>query len=102
MIGVGVAATFVIVLSHALPEVSGSNPEKAKTEQTDQSTDIKVIAAPSDVVLGGIIQLQDADRFLIETLLIEKVETLEFQKLAYIFSDYFHVLFRAIISPNAP
>lgn len=102
MIVVGITAIFVVVLSQALPEVSGSHAEKAKTEQSDQDSDVKVIAAPSDVVPGGVIQLHDVNRFLLETIIREKVETQEFQKFVYVFSDYFNVLFGAIISPNAP
>lgn len=102
MIVVGITATFVIVLSQALPDISGSANQKAKTEQTDQDKDVHIVAAPSDVVVGGVIELHDADRFLLETLISQKVETLELPNFIHALSGYFNVLFRAIISPNAP
>lgn len=102
MIVVGITATFVIVLSQALPDIYGSTNKKAKTEQSDQEAEVRIVAAPSDVVVGGVVELHDADRFLLETLISQKVETLEILNFAHALSGYFNVLFRAIISPNAP
>jgi hypothetical protein len=102
MIVVGITATIVIVLSQALPEISESVNEKAKTEQTEKTPDQKVISAPSDVVPGGITQVNDADRSLLETFIYEKCEVIEFNCDPDIFSNFFNILFRAIISPNAP
>ncbi|MGE0587533.1 MAG: hypothetical protein AB7O48_03100 [Cyclobacteriaceae bacterium] len=103
MIVAGVLATVVIVLSQALPEVSGKAlAEKAKTEQTEKSTEIQIVSAPSDVVPGGSIQINDVDRALLETLVPEEREVNTFQSYTVVLSDLYHVLFRAIISPNAP
>lgn len=103
MIVAGVLATVVIVLSQALPEVSGKAlVEKAKTEQTEKSTEVQVVSAPSDVVPGGSIQINDVDRALLETLVPEERKVNTFQYCSVVLSDFYNVLFRAIISPNAP
>ncbi|MCB0491827.1 MAG: hypothetical protein KDC93_05365 [Cyclobacteriaceae bacterium] len=99
MIVVGILATIAIVLSQALPEQA---PEKAQTEQTDQDKDVKILPAPSDVVPGGIVQVNDADRSLLEIFVNEEPKILEFECDDHILSAYLIVLFRAIISPNAP
>lgn len=102
MIVVGIAATMVIVLSQALPEIHGSGSEKVKTEQADKDTDLKVLSAPSDVVPGGVVQMHDADRSLLEIFTIKTSEIIEFRYDVSIISGFFNILFRAIISPNAP
>jgi len=101
MIIAGIAATIAIVLSQALPEISRP-AEKAKTEQKEKTADLKVIAAPSDVVPGGVTQVNDVDRSLVEIFVNEEVEEIEFHCDPNIFSEFFNILFRAIISPNAP
>jgi len=101
MIVAGITATIVIVLSQALPEIS-KPAEKAKTEQNEKSADLKVISAPSDVVPGGITQVNDADRSLLEIFINEPVAEIEFHVDPNILSEFFNILFRAIISPNAP
>lgn len=104
MIVVGITATLVIVLSQALPDASRAYSKKAKTEQSaEQSGDHTIVASPSDVVPGsGPVQMNDADRSLLETLLVEEVDCAEFHFNPGVFLGYFNVLFRAIISPNAP
>ena len=102
MIAVGIAATLVIVLSQALPDISGTANKKTQTEQTDQDTDAKLISAPSEAVPGGIIELHDVDRFLLETISTDKEEIFELPDFVVVLTGYFNVLFRAIISPNAP
>lgn len=104
MIVVGIAATMVIVLSQALPEIQGqgSGSKKVKTEQTDKDTDLKVLSAPSDVVPGGVVQMHDVDRSLLEIFTIKTSEIIEFRYDINILSGFFNILFRAIISPNAP
>lgn len=96
---VGILATIAIVLSQALPEQA---PEKAQTEQTDQENDVKILPAPSDVVHGGIVQVNDAQRSLLEIFINEDPKTPVFECDDRILSEYFSILFRAIISPNAP
>lgn len=102
MIVVGITATFVIVLSQAIPEIAGPEKEKAKTEQTENDADLKIHATPSDVVPGGVIQMNDVDRFLLETITSEEEDRKEFYHAVHIFSGYLNILFRAFISPNAP
>ncbi len=102
MIVAGIAATFVIVLSQALPEISDPVAEKIKTEQTDKGADQKIIAAPSDGVPGGITQVNDVDRSLLETFVNAHCEEIEFRCDPAVLSEFFNILFRAIISPNAP
>ena len=102
MIVVGIAATIAIVLSQALPDISESVTEKAKTEQADQTSDLKILPAPSDVVPGGVVQVNDVDRSLLETFVNEEKQVLEFHCDANVLSGFFNILFRAIISPNAP
>lgn len=99
---VGITAMLVIVLSQALPKISGSVNDKVKTEQTEKTSDLKVIAAPSDVVPGGITQVSDVDRSLLETFITERCEAVEFRRDTKIVTGFFNILFRAIISPNAP
>lgn len=99
MIVVGIVATVAIVLSQALPEQSS---EKAQTEQTNNETDVKILPAPSDVVPGGIVQVNDADRSLLEIFVNEDPKILDIECDGRILSEYFSILFRAIISPNAP
>lgn len=103
MIVVGVVATIVIVLSQALPEISGQACEKVKTEQADQATESQTIVVPSsDVVPGGPMQINNVDRALLVTLETEKVEVPAVQCISLAISEYLQVLFSAIISPNAP
>ncbi|MBZ0245194.1 MAG: hypothetical protein K8H85_04535 [Cyclobacteriaceae bacterium] len=99
MIAVGIMATFAIVLSRTIPEPS---PEKAKTEQTNQDKDVKILPAPSDVVPGGIVKVNDAERSLLEIFINEDPKILAVECDDRILSEYFSILFRAIISPNAP
>ncbi len=99
MIVVGISSTIAIILSQALPEQPS---KKAKTEQTNQDTDLKIIPTPSDVVPGGVVQVNNADRSLLEIFINEEPNTLEFECDAHILSEYLSILFRAIISPNAP
>ena len=99
MVVVGISATMAIVLSQALP---GQPTKKAKTEQSEQDTDLKIISAPSDVVPGAAVQVNDADRFLLEVFVNEGPKAVEFECDAHILSGYLSVLFGAIISPNAP
>ncbi len=102
MIVVGITATMVIVLSQALPEISGSKSQKAKTEQKESEASTQFSSAPSDVVPGGIVQMDDVDRSLLETILNEELEVSVIQGYSNVLSDYLGILFSAIISPNAP
>ncbi|HCM77699.1 MAG TPA: hypothetical protein DIS90_15055 [Cytophagales bacterium] len=102
MIMVGITATMVIVMSQAMPELTGPVKEKAKTEQTENGSDKTILSAPSDVVPGGIVQVSDVDRHILETFINEEQQVLEFRSDTRILTDYFNILFRAIISPNAP
>ncbi len=103
MILVGLVATVVILLSQALPEISGEVAEKVKTEQTDKSHEGHTIAVPpSDGFPVVAVQINDVDRALLVTLEAEEKEVPTVQCISNSISAYFHVLFRAIISPNAP
>ena len=102
MIVVGITATMVIVLSQALPEVSGSKSHKPKTEQTESEAGSQFSTAPSDVVPGGIVQMDEVDRSLLETILNEELEIIIIQGYSNVLSEYLNILFSAIISPNAP
>jgi len=51
---------------------------------------------------GGIVQVSDVDRHILETFINEEQQVLEFRSDTRILTDYFNILFRAIISPNAP
>lgn len=99
MIMVGIMATVAIVLTQVMPEHA---PEKVQTEQTDKESDVKILPAPSDIVPGGIVQVNDADRSLLEIFINEEPQVLEFERDDRVLSAYLAVLFRAIISPNAP
>lgn len=103
MIVAGVLATIVIVLSQALPEISGKvMAEKVRTEQTEKNAEVQIHPAPSDGVPGGSIQINDVDRALLETLVSEEEQATTFQCYLGVLTDFHNVLFRAIISPNAP
>ena len=102
MIGVGVIATLVIVLSQALPEISGEQSEKIKTEQAEKNAKAQITTIPStDVVLGAAIQIDDVDRSLLVTL-EQGEEVTSGYCVSHVLTQYLQVLFRAIISPNAP
>ena len=103
MIGVGIAATLVIVLLQVFPEISNPFPEKVKEPQTtEQGSATKVISTPTDAVPGGApMQVNEAERSLIETLFNQKVYT-EVQMFAHVLGNYLSVLLRVCISPNAP
>ncbi|MEP2668370.1 MAG: hypothetical protein ABJH04_05230 [Cyclobacteriaceae bacterium] len=102
MIVVGIMATIAIVLSQALPEQAPEKAQMEQTDQKDQDNDVKILPAPSDVVPGGIVQVNDADRSLLEIFINEEPKILELECDDHILSAYLSVLFRAIISPNAP
>lgn len=99
MIVVGISSTIAIILSQSLLKQPS---QKEKTEQAEKNADFKIISAPSDVVPGGIVQVNDVDRSLLEIFINEEPKALKFECDTSILSEYFNILFRAIISPNAP
>lgn len=104
MIGVGIAATVVIVLLQAFPEISSPFPEEAKARQaTEQKDTAAVVSVPADAVAGGApMQVNEAERTLIDTLLNPKGLATEVKIFTHIPGDYLSVFLRACISPNAP
>lgn len=104
MIGVGIAATLVIVLLQAFPEFSNPFPEKVKEPQaTEQGSATKVISTPTDAVPGGApMQVNEAGRSLIETLENKNSLVIEVTIFTHMLGDYLGIFLKACISPNAP
>ena len=104
MIVVGLSASMVIVLSQNLPQLPDSFKEQQITEQTAaSSTEQSYITTPADIVpSGNAVQLNESSRSLLEIILPERTEERAVFYYHNVFVGYFHVLLRAVISPNAP
>ena len=98
----GLLIGLVTLFSHSL-RVEISSEKKQTTEQSSEAKQQAVIVAPSDAVTVNFFSLQ-VDGFLeIAPVFYPIKKTLKvvpvFQKAT---NTYFQILFRFIISPNAP
>ena len=100
----GVLAAVVILLSQSFYQQAQDNLKKVKTEQTDsQSQDKVIISAPADAVPGsGIIQMDENIPVLVKSIPSDKEDKAVTPQAAKVFTSFYRILFRAIISPNAP
>lgn len=99
----GVLAAVLIVLSQSFYHQAKEKVAKAKTEQKSEESAQTFISAPNDAVSQtSIVQLQDQTPSLKSAVLsIEENPSRPIIR-SEVFIRYFKVLFRAIISPNAP
>lgn len=100
MMVAGVLAALLIVLSQSFYHQA---KEKAKSEQKADENAQSFISAPNDAVSQtNIVQLDDQVPSLKESILSEEKQPVQPVIKPEVFTRYFKVLFRAIISPNAP
>ncbi len=99
----GVLTVCIILLSQSFYQPVENSQTKAKTEQkAGDQTGATHISAPADVVPSPAIELADNIPTLLKSLTSgEEGEKTFFPDLE-ILTPYFNILFRAIISPNAP
>jgi hypothetical protein len=100
----GVLTVVVILLSQSFYHPAENDLSKVKTEQkTDQHPHAAImINAPADVVPSSAIQLDENIPTLLKTPAAQKENEETFFPGVEIVAPYFKILFRAIISPNAP
>jgi hypothetical protein len=97
----GVLTVAVILLSQSLhlPEIRKTSlKEKHKTEQTRD----RVVLAPVDVVTSPLVQLDEVFPVSLDVPVIELPEAQSLYSTIQLVVPYFNILFRSIISPNAP
>ena len=103
MMVAGVLAAVLIVLSQSFYHQAKEKVAKAKAEQTTDENTQTFISAPNDAVSQtNIVQLDDQIPLLKGSVLFEEEQPVQPVIRPEVFSRYFKVLFRAIISPNAP
>lgn len=96
----GVLTVLVILLSQSLYFPSGPSikKEKQKTEQHG----LTIINAPADVVPTPSVQLNEGLPALLKPVIAAEENSEPFFTPVEILRPYLKILFRAIISPNAP
>ncbi len=98
----GILAAAVIVLSQSL-YLTKEKTEKVKTEQKTDKEGKAFIAAPADAVSQtNTIQLDKQVPALDQKVTVEETHQRKLIVRPEVVVRYFKVLFRAIISPNAP
>lgn len=106
MLFVGIATAMVITMSQAANLSSTSIKEKAKTESksNDESAPgATYVAVAADIVISGsYVHFDHIVRSLLETIKTEASTVEPIRAETHLLLVYFNVLFRAIISPNAP
>lgn len=100
----GILAAAVIVLSQSFYYQAKQKTDKAKTEQKAGEKGDTYISAPADAVTTPttVIHLEDQLPVLDKKFTIEEEQHKKLVIKPTVFVRYFKVLFRAIISPNAP
>jgi hypothetical protein len=99
----GVLTVVVILLSQSLYfPVENDLALAKKNQKTEQGPGTTITNAPADVVPSPSIQLDEVAPTGAKTATAEEAERTPFFHITRIFISYFEVLFRAIISPNAP
>ena len=99
----GVLTVLVILLSQSFYQPVENSVLKAKTEQkAGEHNGATNISVPADVVPIAAMQLADNIPTLLKTLALDpESEKISFPNIE-ILTPYFNILFRTIISPNAP
>ena len=99
----GILAAAIIVLSQSL-YLTQEKTEKVKTEEKKtEKSDVAFISAPADAVSQtNTIQLYKQVPSLDKKITVEENHQSKLVIQPRVFVRYFNILFRAIISPNAP
>ncbi len=99
----GVLTVFVILLSQSFYQPVENGQPKAKTEQkAGEHAGATHISVPADVVPSTAIQLADHIPTFLKSLAPDQEREKSIFPDIKIFAPYFNILFRSIISPNAP
>jgi hypothetical protein len=99
----GVLTVLVILLSQSFYQPVENGQSKAKANQkAGEQTGATHISAPADVVPSPAIQLADHIPTLLKSFIAGEEHEKTFFPEIEILTAYFNILFRAIISPNAP
>jgi hypothetical protein len=106
----GILTVAIILLSQSFYGPVQNSPSKNKAARTEQSKKERraedqkkiIINAPADVVASQAVQLDENTPILLKTLTPDQEQTKTAFPEIKIFASYFRVLFRSIISPNAP
>jgi hypothetical protein len=99
----GVLTVLVILLSQSFYFPAEKDVALAKASQkTEQAPGVTIIHAPADVVPSPPVQLDEISPTSLKTPSPEAKDAKPFFPVARIVTSYFNILFRAIISPNAP
>ena len=102
MIVAGLFAVAVILFSQSLYQ-QAELTQKDNTENKKASSEKVVISAPSDAVTSNsIVKFQEASTTQIQSSFVKEENNSILKVETRIFIKYFNILFRAIISPNAP
>ena len=99
----GVLTVVVILLAQFLyfPAEKDLALDAAK-QKTEQAPGATIIHAPADVVPSPSVQLNEISPAALKASIPDVKSTKTFFPITRIFASYFKILFRAIISPNAP
>jgi hypothetical protein len=99
----GFLTVVVILLSQTLFfPAENSAPTSKSHSTTEQAPVATILPAPADVVLSPSVQLDEISPTAIKTSVPDTKDAKPFFLIPGTFSTYFNILFRAIISPNAP
>jgi hypothetical protein len=99
----GVLTVVVILLAQSLYLPAEKDISLAKAKQkTEQGPGTTIIHAPADVVPSPSVQLDEISPTAVKTSTPVEKDINSFFPLTRIFTPYLTILFRAIISPNAP
>ena len=99
----GVLTVAVILLSQSFFQNVGNSQAKAKTEQkAGEKPGTTHIVAPSDVVPSSAIHLTDQIPTLLKTSTPEQEDKKSFFPVVKTVTGFFSILFRSLISRNAP
>lgn len=102
MLVAGLLAVLVILLSSSF-KTTTIVQEKAKKEHAGEESAATYVSAPTEAIPGTSVKMEDATHAVGKLLLLEEREKPTFTRtIARELVSFFKVLFRAIISPNAP
>lgn len=99
LVAAGAITVLVILLSHSLV-IPGQGSDTSKLKKTEQAATIAT--APSDVVTSSAVQLDEVALPFVESILQVAASQPVFVFEGHVLTPYRRVLFRQIISPNAP
>jgi hypothetical protein len=107
MLTAGILAVIVILCSQTFQKETRSILSKIKTERTDKSTEAEkkvVVATPADAVTSGqAVEIGDANPSLIREIIFGEEGADSRPAVSHTFiGEFFKMLFRVVISPQAP